>query len=511
MNIFNTVKVTQPKKSAFDLTHDVKLSCNMGELVPILNMDCLPGDQVKISGETLVRFAPMLAPMMHQVNVFIHYFFCPWRILWARWETFITGKNLNPQITTAPPAFPVVDWVQEQADPVIARLGDYLGVPTYAGQGTETSFYISAMPFAVYDRIWYEYYRDQNFQLLDSTPWELDDGPNTMAGGAGHGKLRNRAWEHDYFTAALPWAQKGPTVEIPMQQASVGGQPGGTYITDMSGGNVATTGLHTGSEGGLIGTTAVPSNIQMLIHAGTINDLRRAKALQTWLEVNARAGSRYKENILGHFGEMTLDERLQRPEYICGLKTPVVVSQVLQMAPSDTLTPLATMAGHGAALSQGDTEYYHVREHGTIMGIMSIMPRTAYQQGLPRQFIKFDFLDYGFPEFAHLGEQAIDYNEIYAFTTPVGDPTSYWGYIPRYAEYKFMPNRVCGDFKTTLNYWHMGRIFGSGPSLGEDFIVSDPTTRIFAVTDPSVQHMYCQVLNHIEAIRPLPKYGTPGW
>jgi len=246
---------------------------------------------------------------------------------------------------------------------------------------------------------------------------------------------------------------------------------------------------------------------------GTINDLRKAEKLQEWLEKNARGGTRYKESILAHYGVNTSDKRLQRPEYITGLKTPVIISEVLNTTgdiQGTADTPQGTMTGHGVAVNSGGAGTYFCEEHGYIMGIMSIMPKTAYQQGIPKDFIKYDYLDFGFPEFAHLGEQAIDLNEIAAY---LQDPTpsEAWGYIPRYSEYKFMLNRVAGDFRTSLNYWHMGRIFAAAPGLDEAFIVSDPTTRIFSVTDPDVQHMWVQVLNHIKALRPLPKYGTPGW
>jgi hypothetical protein len=500
MNIFNSVKQTRVKKSLFDLTHDVKLSCNMGELVPILNMPCLPGDKVQLSGETLVRFAPMLAPMMHRVDITIHYFFCPYRILWPNWEKFITGVALDPNAATTVPAYPVIDIISESADPDTVRLADYLGVPPTAGQATELAFPISAMPFVAYNRIWFEYYRDQNQQQPGEKPFELGDGLNVL-GTLGH--LHNRAWEHDYFTAALPWAQKGGNVRVPTETGATGGTL--LSIAGSGGGSFPVAGALAVDTDHQISTGITPLEVNM----GTINDLRKAYKLQEWLEKNARGGTRYKESLLAHFGVNTSDKRLQRPEYITGLKTPVVVSEVLNTTGTIDL-PQGNMAGHGVAVTSGNAGTYFCEEHGIILGIMSILPKTAYQQGLPKDFIKFDYLDFGWPEFAHLGEQPIDLNEIYAYVQPA-QPGEAWGYIPRYSEYKFMLNRVAGDFRTTLNYWHMGRIFATAPGLDETFIVSDPTKRIFAVTDPDVQSMYVEVLNHIKALRPLPKYGNPGW
>lgn len=509
MNIFNSVKQTRVKKSLFDLTHDVKLSCNMGELIPVLAMPCVPGDHVHLRGETLVRFAPLLAPLMHRVDATIHYFFVPNRILWPNWEAFITGSGLIPGDPNTIPTLPVFDLQSAGGlDPTFQKLADYMGIPPVATVGwapVTTSFLVSALPFAAYGKIWFEYYRDQNQQLPFQLQFPLlSDGTNTI--DLDNYGIKNRAWEHDYFTAALPWAQKGPNVTIPTQLTP----SGGTAIINPDGSQAAdgTLGIANG-DGTLISNVQNPLQVGM----GTINDLRKAYKLQEWLEKNARGGTRYKESILAHFGVNTSDKRLQRPEYITGLKTPVIISEVLNTTgdiQGTADTPQGTMTGHGVAVTSGDAGTYFCEEHGYIMGIMSIMPKTAYQQGIPKDFIKYDYLDFAFPEFAHLGEQAIDLNEIAAYLQ-APTPSEPWGYIPRYSEYKFMLNRVCGDFRTTLNYWHMGRIFTTPPGLDEAFIVSNPTTRIFSVTDPTVQHMWVQVLHHIKALRPLPKYGTPGW
>ena len=239
----------------------------------------------------------------------------------------------------------------------------------------------------------------------------------------------------------------------------------------------------------------------------SINELRRAFRLQEWLERNARGGTRYIEQILAHFGVKSSDARLQRPEYITGVKTPVVISEVLNTTGIDGELPQGNMAGHGVAVTTGKFGSYFCEEHGWIMGIMSVMPKTAYQQGIPKMFQKFDNLDYYWPSFANIGEQEVKQSEIFAFTA---NDNNTFGYVPRYAEYKYMPSRVAGEFRTSLDYWHLGRKFDTQPTLNQTFIECDPsaTKRIFAVEE-GADTLYCHVLNKIQAIRPMPKFGTP--
>jgi len=510
-NIFNSIQLKKPKKNFFDLTHDVKLSANMGELTPILTLECVPGDKFDLSCESIVRFAPMTAPVMHRMDVSMHYFFVPNRILWPNWEKFITNNGPNgtgPEIVA--PYLDVYKYTNYPADNI--RFMDYLGVPP--NTDNDNFGRISALPFAAYQAIYSEYYRDQN--LIAPIDYKLTDGSQNEISGqfVKLTTLRNRAWEHDYFTSSLPFAQKGAAVDIPL-----GAVNGDANIYS----NVGTTTLN-GSSGDptVLGDTNVgltdlwAQTDGLTVEPTTINDLRRAYRLQEWLEKNARGGTRYVESILSHFGVKSSDARLQRPEYITGVKTPVVISEVLNTSgtfeSSDpdvpSSPPQGNMAGHGIAVSSGKSGSYYCEEHGYIIGIMSVMPKTAYQQGIPRTFLKLDPLDYFWPSFANIGEQEVKVEELYAFTSNAKDT---WGYVPRYAEYKYFPSRVAGDFRTTLDYWHLGRIFDLEPTLSQEFIECTPeeTSRIFAVTDPDAQKLYCHVLNKIKAVRPMPKYGTP--
>jgi hypothetical protein len=509
-NLFNSIKLTKPQKNSFDLSHDVKLSTQMGQLTPILALECVPGDKFNIGCESLVRFAPLIAPVMHRMDVSMHYFFVPNRIVWNNWEKFITDANSGIVAPYLPynsglyaafnSAFP---------DLKINQFLDYMGIPTpNTGTATEN---LNALPFAAYQCVYNEYYRDQNLQT--PVDYKLADGNNDTISGKylSLGTLRNRAWEHDYFTSSLPFAQKGAAVDIPIGLVE-GDLP--VYLNSSSGTSLNGTpsSVNVAAQGG---RTDVPadslyadtSNAE--IEPTTINDLRRAFRLQEWLEKNARGGTRYIESILSHFGVRSSDARLQRPEYITGVKTPVVVSEVLNTTGQTDGLPQGNMAGHGLSISSGKSGSYYCEEHGYIIGIMSVMPKTAYQQGIPKTYLKNDTLDYYFPSFANIGEQPVTKNELYAFTSSQNDT---FGYVPRYAEYKYMPSRVAGEFRTTLDYWHLGRIFATEPNLNSTFIECKPadTTRIFAVED-GTDPLYCHVYNKIQAVRPMPKYGTPSF
>jgi hypothetical protein len=453
------------------------------------------------------------------MDVSMHYFFVPNRILWSNWEKFITDANSG--IT-----YPFLNWSEAQEDyyntvfpnAKVSKFLDYIGVPpptsTLGTQGTATQP-INALPMAAYQCIYNEYYRDQNLQA--PIDYKLIDGNNETTGArmAQLCTLRNRAWEHDYFTASLPFAQKGAAVDIPLGNID-GDLP--IKLNDGGGSGTTLTGTPTspavpgGTSGEVDAGKLFADTTDASIAPTTINDLRRAFRLQEWLEKNARGGTRYIESILSHFGVRSSDARLQRPEYITGVKTPVVVSEILNTTGQTDGLVQGNMAGHALSISSGKSGSYYCEEHGYIIGIMSVMPKTAYQQGIPKTFLKNDTLDYYFPSFANIGEQPVTVNELYAYTSAANET---FGYVPRYAEYKFMPSRVAGEFRDTLRYWHLGRIFSTQPNLNSSFIECKPqdTTRIFAVEDveEGEDSLYCHVYNKIQAVRPMPKYGTPSF
>lgn len=526
-NALNSVKVAAPATNSFNLSHDVKLSGNMGNLMPVLAMEVIPGDRVRLGCENLIRLAPMLAPLMHRVDVRVEYFFVPNRIIWENWETWISNGGSSTPLVDPLPAHPTFTYSEGGTGKQYSTtpLLDYMGLPdpNESGPNPSVDETVSALPFGAYLKIYNDYYRDENLIAYQSDigngAYVLEDGDNS--GNGSLFVLRKRAWEADYFTKALPFAQKGGEVDLPLGDVVLTSDLGGS-------GKIRVAATHALSGGTVDGLAVAPAAGVMLddsVASGgvaavydpdgtletsptTINDLRMAIRLQEWLEKNARGGTRYSELIRSHFNVRPEDARLQRPEYIVGIKNPIQISEVLQTSETDSGTPQGTMAGHGVSYNQGNYGKYFCTEHGYVIGILSVMPKTAYQQGIPRHFLKFtDPTQIAWPTFANLGEQEILTREIMAFQGATGGVT--WGYMPRYMEYKNLPSRVAGDFRTTLNFWHMGRIFGTPPLLNADFVEADPTHRVFAVDDVEEDKLWCQLMHHINVVRALPVYGTP--
>lgn len=334
--------------------------------------------------------------------------------------------------------------------------------------------------------------------------------------------ILNRSWEKDRFTSALPWQQRGTAPALPLSGTTNAVFPASFYISYPAATSGVITMKHDGAfapdsetkstlERGSITKTNLDNNTVDFADAVTfdISDLRLAFQIQKWLERNARAGARYTEFLRAHFGVSPRDDRLQRPEYIGGSKSPIIISEVLQTSSTDAVTPQGNLAGHGLSASANFCGKYHANEFGLVIGIMSIMPRSAYSQGINRQWLRKTKYDYYFPEFANLSEQAIENAEICA-TTSSAHNNGIFGYQGRYDEMRIKDNMICSEMRTTFDYWHLGRQFdvGSPPALNSSFITCVPRKDIFAVpSEPGLLVNYC---NLIKAYRPIPIVSEPG-
>lgn len=512
----------KPRGNTFDLSHSKKMSLNAGELVPIMLMECLPGDVHNMQTSMMLRFAPLVAPVMHKVTAHTHFFYVPNRIIWPGFEDFITGGREGTDVTVPPT---VTLKLGNSTFFPTGCLADYLGLPVGTADPT-AEVAISALPAAAIAKIFNEYYRDQNLipPILD----ECIDGDNSATALSSYYADVNfkRAWYHDYFTSCLPWTQKGPEATIPLGteapltfDASLGttqimdANPDVPYPTAESINtlpNQGTGGTDTypsGATDGVMNFDVSPNHVADLSSATAagIIDLRNAFSLQEWLEKNARGGSRYVESILAHFGVRSSDARLQRPEFLGGSSQPVTFSEVLQTSSTDGTTPQANMAGHGVSVGQNGRIKYRCEEHGWIIGFVSIMPTPEYFQGIHRHWFRNNKFDYAWPEFAHIGDEEVYNLELYQQGDPADDET--FGYISRYASYKYIPSTVHGEFRTTLDFWHWARKFATPPALNPDFILCDPDTRIFA--NEEGEQLYLNVYHKINSYRLLPYFSNP--
>lgn len=506
------------KRSKFSLSHYKLLTCKMGQLVPVTWFEVLPGDTVQQATSALIRCAPLVTPVMHPVVVRFHHWFVPNRVIWGNWENFITGGQ-NGLDATAHPYVAL-------GNAAVSSLADHLGVPTSGITGTVN---FNALPFRAYANIWNEFYRDQDLQtaLVSSTGDGADTTTNTT--------LQGINWEKDYLTSSRPWEQKGPAVTLP-----VGGSAPvmGLYVNNAAS-SAAQTGTYTDAEGGqhtnptgilttaanaplvTMTTTGVPSGTNKpTIFADLaqatgidINTVRHAFAMQRWQEARARYGSRYVE-YLRYLGVRSSDARLQRPEYLGGGKNIISFSEVLQTAPTSAGTGggaggIGQFGGHGIAAMRSNRYRRFFEEHGIVMTLMSVRPKTMYSQRIARQWLRgqsYNGLvgtkeDYWQRELQHIGQQQL---AGYEADAQVGNTV--FGYQDRYDEYRHFESSVAGLFRSTLDTWHLSREFAGAPALNSTFTSCSPSTRIFA--DTANDNLYIMANHSIQARRLVSKLGN---
>lgn len=480
------------KRSKHNLSHYKLLTGDMGQLLPIGCIEVLPGDTFQHSTSLLVRVTPMAAPVMHPIQVRIHHFFVPNRLVWDGWEDFITGGADGKDIQT----IPTIDSTSTLND-----LLDYMGIPNFEGVP------VNALPVRGFNLIFNEYYRDQ-----DLVTERVDDDVT----------IPFIAWEKDYFTSARPWEQKGDDITVPVGEEAVVRGIGKINQT-------FTSGQQTVYESGQSGTTTYTTSARLdgtnadiqwageedpnnpgfpRIYADLanatgvdINDFRKAFALQRFQEARARYGSRYTE-YLRYLGVRPSDARLQRPEYLGGGKVKVQISEVLQTAPETGVEPPITeygvgdMYGHGIAAMRSNRYRRFFEEHGYVLSLVSVRPKAIYETGVDRHWLKRDREDYFQKELQFIGQQPVLKGELYM------DEQSQetFGYADRYREYREHPSKVAGEFRHLLAYWHLARNFDSSPALNKSFIECVPSKRIF---NEQTQHSLWMAAQHSLVARRL--------